>query len=151
MKKLIKENKILFVLAIVILISFVLIIIGLLSYFYGGNKDPYGNRLDGIEKYPISKNIDKDIKELLGDGVLELSTDIKGKIIYITMDVKDGTDKVTARGYATKALEKFTDEEKAFYDIHFTITCKNMKEESKIYPMMGSKSAKRTSISWTNN
>ncbi len=152
MKKVIQENKVLFVLAVILLISFVLIVVGLVSYFYGGDTDPYGNRLDGIEDYPISKNIDKDIMAMYEDGgVLSVDVDVKGKIVYVIMDVKATTDKVTARSYATKALTKFSDEEKNFYDIHFTITCDTNTEENKIYPMMGSKSAKRSNISWTNN
>ena len=37
MKKVIKENRILFILAVIILVSLVLIGIGLISYFYGND------------------------------------------------------------------------------------------------------------------
>ena len=49
MKKILKENRTLFVLAIIILISLVLMGIGLISYFYGNNKNPYGDRLKDIK------------------------------------------------------------------------------------------------------
>lgn len=151
MKKVIKENKVLFVLALIILISLILIVVGLLSYFYSKDGDKYGNRLDGIENYKISKTIDTDIKSLYESGVETVSVDIRGKIIYIIMDVSAGVSKTDARSYAIRALEKFTDEEKNFYDIHFTVTCKNATEETTMYPMMGSKHAGNPQVVWTNN
>lgn len=151
MKKIIKENKVLFVLAIIIFISLIAIVIGLLTYFYNKDGDKYGNRLDGIEKYSISKTIDEDIKSLYESGVDSVKVDIKGKIIYIIIYVNDGVSKNDARSYAIKALDKFTEEEKKFYDIHFTIDTKNKSEETTMYPMMGSKHAGNNQVVWTNN
>ena len=41
-------------LAIIILISLVLMGVGLISYFYGNNKNPYGDRLKDIDNHKIS-------------------------------------------------------------------------------------------------
>ena len=49
-------------LAIIILISLVLMGIGLISYFYGNNKNPYGDRLKDIDNHKISEGIASDIK-----------------------------------------------------------------------------------------
>lgn len=151
MKKVIKENKILFVLSIIILVSIVAIAIGLLSYFYKDDGDKYGNRLDGIENYPVSESASSDIKALYESGVESVSVDVKGKIIYVILDVSSGISKGDAQGYAIKALDVFSDEIKGFYDIQFMITCKNSSEETTMYPMMGSKHSGNTQIVWTNN
>ena len=151
MKKLIKENKVLFVLGVIILVSLVLIVIGLFSYFYSEDGDKYGNRLEGIEKYPISENIEDDIKSLYESGVESLSVDIRGKVIYLMFDVSAGVSKVDAQSIAVRALEKFTDEQKSFYDISFLITCKNNTEETTMFPMQGMKNSENTQIVWTNN
>ena len=45
MKKIFNENKTLFILAIIIIISLIFMGVGLIRYFYGSNKDPYGDRL----------------------------------------------------------------------------------------------------------
>ncbi len=151
MKKLIKENKILFVLSIVILVSLIAIVIGLLSYFYKDDGDKYGNRLDGIENYPVSENAGSEIKALYDSGVESVSVDVKGKIIYVMLDVSNGVSKADAQGYAIKALDVFSDEIKGFYDIQFMITCKTSSEETTMYPMMGSKHSGNNKIVWTNN
>ena len=150
MKKLMKENKILFVLALIIIICVVLIVFGLVKYFYGG-KDPYGDRLNGKDKLPISENISKDIKSLYQDEVSEVSVDVKGKIIYIIMDVKNGTTKENAESLANKALEKFSEEEKNYYDIQFLVTCNKEEAEDKLYPIEGYKNSSNNQIIWTNN
>lgn len=151
MKKVIKENKILFVLTLIILLSLIAIGFGLISYFYKDDGDKYGNRLDGIENYPVNENAEADIKALYESGVESVSVDIKGKIIYVIIDVSNGVSKADAQGYAIKALDVFSDEVKGFYDIQFMITCKNSSEETTMYPMMGSKHSGNTQVVWTNN
>ncbi len=148
MKKIIKENKVLFVLSIIILICLVLIAVGLISYFYSEDDDVYGSRLDGIEDYPISESIDNDIKSLYESGVVDVNVDVRGKIIYIIMDVSSGVSTVDAQNMAIKALEKFTDEEKNFYDIQFTMTCNTSEEALSTYPMEGYKRAGNAQIMW---
>jgi len=151
MKKIIKENKVLFVLALIIIISLVAIIIGLVTMFYNEDGDKYGNRLDGIEKFPISENISEEIKTLYESGVESVNVDVKGKIIYVMIDVSAGVGKEDARGYAIKSLEKFSDEIKGYYDFQFMITCKNNTEETTMYPMIASKHSGNSQVVWTNN
>ncbi len=154
MKKVIKENKILFVLAMIILVSLVLIGVGLISYFYGNDSNSYGDRLKDKEKYPISESISTDIEGLFTKGVKSVVVDIKGKIVYVMMEVEKGTSKIDAEGYAVKALEKFTEDELNYYDLQFLVTCKDeevSEGESKIFPIMGAKKARNSQIIWTNN
>ena len=151
MKKIIKENKVLFALAIVLLVALVAIVIGLISMFYSEDGDKYGDRLTGIEDYPISETITDDIKSLYESGVESVSVDVKCKIIYVILDVSNGVGKEDARGFAIRSLEKFSDDVKSFYDIQFMITCKNSTEETTMYPMMGAKHSENSQIVWTNN
>ncbi len=151
MKKVIKENKVLFVLALVVIISLILIGVGLIKYFYSSSGDKYGDRLNGIEKHKLSDTLADDIKALYESGVETVSVDTKGKIIYVIMDVSDGVGKVDAQSYAIKALDVFSDDDKSFYDIQFMITCKNASEETTTYPMEGYKNSNNTQVVWTNN
>lgn len=151
MKKVIKENKVLFVLALIVIISLILIGVGLVKYFYSSSGDKYGDRLNGIEEHKLSNTLADDIKALYESGVESVSVDTKGKIIYVIMDVSDDVSKVDAQSYAIKALDVFSDDDKSFYDIQFMITCKNASEETTTYPMEGYKNSNNTQVVWTNN
>lgn len=151
MKKSFKENKVLFVLAIIIIMALVLMTIGLVTYFYGNNKSPYGDRLNGIENYPIKDSISSDIQNLLDNKVTSLKAEVKGKIIYIIMDVTKETTKTEAKDMAITSLEAFTDDQKNYYDIQYLITCKTETEEEKSFPIEGYKNSSSNVIVWTNN
>lgn len=151
MKKVIKENKVLFILAVIVLVSLILMGVGLIKYFYSTNGDKYGDRLNDIEKHKLKSTLADDIKALYEGGVETVSVDVKGKIVYIIMNVSDGVSKVDSQSYAVKALDVFSDEDKSYYDIQFMITCKNASEETTIYPMEGYKNSSNTQIVWTNN
>ena len=125
--------------------------IGLLSMFYNDGGDKYGDRLTGIDEHKVPENITEDIKSLYESGVESVSVDVKGKIIYVILDVSNGIGKEDARGFAIKSLEKFSDDVKDFYDIQFMITCKGATEETTMYPMMGAKHSGNSQIIWTNN
>ena len=141
-------------LAIIILISLVLMGVGLISYFYGNNKNPYGDRLKDIDNHKISESIASDIKGIYEENVSDVRVEVKGKIIYIIMNVNDGVSKIDAEGYAVKALEKFKSEDLEYYDVQFLITCSDEKkeeDEEAIYPIAGAKKAKGSQIIWSNN
>lgn len=151
MKKVIKENKVLFVLAIVIIIALIIMTFGLIKYFYSTNIDKYGDRLSGIENHTIKDTISEEIKSLYGPEVENVKVDIKGKIIYIIFDVADAVSKEDAKGLAIKSLEKFSEEDKNYYDIQFLVTCKKESAEEKVYPIEGYKNSSNPQVVWTNN
>ena len=105
MKKIFNENKTLFILAIIIIISLIFMGVGLIRYFYGSNKDPYGDRLRDKDEYPISENIGKDIKALYESGVSSVNVDVRGRIVYVTIDVINGTSKLDAQVMLSKHLK----------------------------------------------
>ena len=142
-------------LAIIILISLVLIGVGLISYFYG-NQDN-AEQLKSLlmsDCAGISESIASDIKGIYEENVSDVRVEVKGKIIYIIMNVNDGVSKIDAEGYAVKALEKFKSEDLEYYDVQFLITCSDEKkeeDEKAIYPIAGAKKAKGSQIIWSNN
>ncbi len=153
MKRVFSENKVLLVLAIIILISFVVIGVSLVMYFYSGNgKDSYGDRLEGIEEVQIDDNVGDLVKELYKEDKAfnDVIVNVKGKIIYINIDLKENLSLVDTQSLAIKSLEVFSEEEKAFYDIQIIITAKTVEEESDIYPLMGYKNSKNSQVVWTN-
>ena len=153
MKRILSENKVLLVLAIIIIVSLIVIGVSMVMYFYTGNgKDEYGDRLQGIENVEISNDIDKKVAELYTDiaAFNEVVVNVKGKIIYINIDIKENLSLVDAQSLAIKSLEAFSEEEKSFYDIQIIITAKTIEEESDIYPLMGYKNAKNSQVVWTN-
>lgn len=153
MKRILSENKVLLVLAIIIIVSLIVIGVSMVMYFYTGNgKDEYGDRLQGIENVEILNDIDKKVAELYTDiaAFNEVVVNVKGKIIYINIDIKENLSLVDAQSLAIKSLEAFSEEEKSFYDIQIIITAKTTEEESDIYPLMGYKNAKNSQVVWTN-
>ena len=61
-----------------------------------------------------------------------------------------GADLETSKAIAVKTLEQFSDEEKAFYDIHFTLVSEK-NEASDGFTIMGSKNVNGTNLIWNNN
>ena len=107
----------------------------------------YGNRLDG--KVEVTKNVDDKIKESLVDGVTKVKVRTSGRIINVTITVYDEVARDTAKTYATKALESFTEEEKGFYDFQFYIIKAN--EEATEFPIIGYKIQNNDKITWTKD
>ena len=98
----------------------------LYKLFIGSSGLPvYGDRLDGIEKVPISKeqitNIENKIKE---DGqVLKVTKPyLSGKILKVIVTVANNTEVEPTKGYASIVAGELTNEQKAFYDIEVYIT-----------------------------
>ena len=109
----------------------------------------YGNRLDGIEDVQITDErkdeVNKYIKE--DENVLSSSVSTQGKIVNISIKVesKDNTiDKMQEKGKLI--IEKFSEEEIAFYDFQIFI-----KNEDANYNMIGYKNKKNENISWESD
>ena len=152
MKRVFNENKVLFLLIVIIIICVVVSGIALVKYFYSGNKDKYGNRLEGISEYPRSDKIGEDIAKLFNETETfnSVKVNLKGKLIYINIDLKEGVSLADAQTLALKSLEAFSDEEKSFYDIQLIVTTKDSEEENTLYPLMAYKNSNSTQVVWTH-
>ena len=140
------------ILMIVAILCLISIAVFLLVTFLGQTKnDVYGNRLNGIKSVLISSDKQKEVNDFITEqeNVEKCSINIKGKIIYINVYLKDG--KVDdAQSLAIKILEKFTEDEKDFYDINYTFVKESEQDsEEKVFPIMGYKKSDSTIISWT--
>lgn len=124
--------------------------IAIKSYMYPTDvKSVYGNRLDGIEKVPIT---DDEIKKLVNkikedENFTDANISIKGKIVNIHIKVtnKDNTkDKMKEK--CNDILKEFSEEKIAFYDFEFFIT-----NEDGNYKMIGYKNKKSKEISYVSD
>ena len=146
-----KRNRVYSILMLVSIICVVAIAIGVVFYFIGQtSKDKYGNRLDGIEKVKINDDKKHDISSKISENELVDSTDIdiRGKLIYVMIDLKSGKH-ADAEAIAQASLELFSEEEKKFYDIQFIVNNDNSEEEES-FPIMGYIKNGDTVIKWIN-
>ncbi len=152
MKKLFVRNKVMFVLIIILLICFILIIYSLIKYFYAGSKSNYGDRLENVAEHKLDNNIEESVKSLYSenDEIGDVKVELRGKIIYVTIDYVKAIKLEDAKSLALKSLEAFPQEEKDFYDIQYILTAKTIAEDNS-FPTMGYKNALSTIVVWVNN
>ena len=134
----IKKNKILVSLLAIAIIFFVAILIIIFSNLSIGNNE-YGNRLDNIEKYPISNEVIEEIKTDISsyEKVTSISYNLEGKLANFILTVDDSLEEETAKNYANKILENLSDDIKNYYDIQVLVDSDN--DESDVYPIIGYK------------
>lgn len=146
-----KRNRVYSILMIISIICIIAILVGVILYFVGQtNKDKYGNRLDGIESVQIKdeKLVEIENKISENEKVKETSINIKGKLIYVTISLNEGTH-TDSEAIAQASLDLFSEEEKAFYDIQYIV--ENLdKETEENFPIMGYIKAGNSVIKWTN-
>lgn len=106
----------------------------------------YGSRLEN--KVELSKNIDKKIKELLPEGVKTVKVRTAGRILNITITLNDDVARDTAKEYAKKAIDAFTEEEIGYYDLQFFLV-KDIEAEQ--FPIIGYKIPSSEKITWTKD
>lgn len=134
----IKKNKILVSLLVIAIVFFAAIMIIIFSNLSIGNNE-YGNRLDNIEKYPISDEVINEIKTDISsyEKVTSVSYNLEGKLANFILTVDDSLEEETAKNYANKILENLSDDVKSYYDIQVLVDSDN--EESEVYPIIGYK------------
>ena len=144
-----KKNKVtIFVIAIFAVCIF--IVMGVINFFFPEEGTAiYGNRLDGIGKVAVADTTLKDLEDKFkDDAVTSVSARVSGRIIEIQLVVNDDVPPETAKIYGEKALEVFSDEQKAFFDIQI-FAKKNI--ETVEFPMIGYKHKTKDKITWTKD
>ena len=146
MKKLWNQNRVLFMLIMILIICFVAILIVALTFFYSKNVSNYGARLDEIEKYPITDKFKDTYKEtvLESEKVKKVSLTIQGRIIYINIKFDDSIELEDAKTVAINSLDLFEDDLLDYYDIEFYLISDN-------FTIFGAKNAVIDHVSWNNN
>ncbi len=153
MKKFYRENRVLVILAIVVIVCMIISTALLFKYFYFGNgSDKYGDSLEKIEDLPITKKHKDAVVSKLEENKLVKSAhiDVIGCRIDITINFNDEVSLVEAQSVAVAILDEFSKEEQENYDIGFTLL-EDKTEASEGLNMWGSKKAGKEKISWINN
>ena len=155
-QKFYKEHRVFIILFSVMLVGVILIFTILMQCFYSTGDDDsiakYGTRLENIDKYKIddTRLSDYEAKIMTDKDVASAKAMITGRIIYVKITYQNEIDLLQAENIALKSLENFSEEEKKYYDIHFTLT-KPKNETSDSFLISGAKNKTSTTISWNNN
>lgn len=149
-KRNLHNNKVLWVLLGILVVCFLALGFGFYKYFYAGaGNNKYGDRLDDIDKYPLSDTLENDIKDTFNDDseVNSVVVNVKGKVIYINIDFGKSIKVTQAQDIAVKSLDKIGENNLTYYDVHYILTYSGS-EENDNFPVFGSKSSSSLKVVW---
>lgn len=141
---------------LICLIIFVVLLLGCLGVFlmlwFGGSGEVYGNRLEGIEKVPVSEGYLNDIEKALkeNESVTKATSNIEGRLINFIVTVNDDTSISSAKELSKVVRDNFTESELKFYDIQIYVLDSGANETS-TYPIIGYKHKTTEDFVWSNN
>ncbi len=149
--KFVRKNKYT-IIAIVVLIVLVIGIFELRNILVPDEgKASYGDRLDDIEKHPLSdelfKNIEAKLKE--NTNILKVENKVHGKIINLIITVNDEMSRDDARGIANSTISLFENEELSFYSLQ--VYMKKDNDKLNDFPIIGYKGVDNTALSFTKD
>ena len=147
---LIKRHFVLFILCFLAFIVFV-ILMGAFLIMTVNTSGRYGNRLDGISKVKISKEVLEDYSTELEkkDEVVKAKYRIQGKIVYMDITFTEKTSLKDAKKIAEDAISKFDEDEIEFYDFSLVINQDSDKDDA--WNCIGSKNNKDSGVSWVRS
>ena len=142
-----QDNIILLVLVGILLVCFIAICMLFYKYFYAGtSKTKYGDRLEEVEKHPLSTTLAEDIKSVFDDNknVGDVNVNVQGLIIYININFVESVKVTDAQSIAIKTLDKIGEDNLSFYEVQFILTC----DDNENFPVFGSKNANSLKVVW---
>ena len=118
MKKVWRDNKILMILGIILLLCIIAIMVVVLKYFVGSRSSVYGNRFDNM-KVKITDKQQNEYTQKLEENVNveKVRFRVSNKTLYISVKFKDDTKLDDAKKIIDESLVNFTDDVKDTYDI----------------------------------
>ncbi len=151
-KKIWTENKVLFVLGIILIICLIVFATVSITYFYGASKDKYGNRLDITKEVPLDSKLYTDIENELkaNEKVIKASAKLKGKIVYINVTFSDETKLEDAKLIAETVIKLFNEDELNVYDLEFIIQTENVTDNAGFVALGARNSNGSGSVVWNN-
>lgn len=152
-KKIWQENSVLFVLLLILIACLIAIAIVVINYFVGSSSSKYGDRLEGVENYPISESVKSEFVSTLEEDELiqDVTIYLSGKTIYVTIVFDSKTTLVEAQSKALSSLELIDEELLTFYDVEYFIQ-RDATEDSDGFQIMGTHNVGGTGgIVWNNN
>ncbi len=151
-KKLWVENRVLFVLFLIVIICLFVIAGVAFKYFFGATKSSYGDRLNSIQDIPITDEIKNSVLSKLSEDetILDSKIDVKGKVVYLTINFKEGVSLEDAKNKALASLDYFEETYRTNYDFNYTI--KEETTEANVgFLLMGAKNMHGSGLVWNNN
>lgn len=145
-RKFYKNNRIYCILMIISMFCILLMATCVIIYFANQlSTSNYGSRLEQMDDYKLENSL-KDLEDFYKEqeSVLDASTRLQGRIIYVQAHFAEGVKNEEIQNVATSSLEKLSEENRGFYDMQFIFTRDNMN------PYFGSKNANNTVITWSN-
>lgn len=152
-KKFYNEHRVFSILMAIAIVCLILMATVLIKCFYSGSdKGKYGDRLEGIESVAINDSKISDIEtKIKADKIVKsVNITITGKIVYFDLTFPSETSLVEAQSVALKSLDNFSNEEKAFYDFHFTLKQEST-DQSDGFLIEGAKNKNGSGLVWNNN
>lgn len=149
-KKWINKNKGLAILLLLTIIFVIILLIIFIELLIGGSSNKYGNRLDGIDKVKISNETYESVKKEVEDTELveKVETRLQGKIVYTTIELKDGITVEKAKEIAVNTLDNYSEDELKYYDFSFFLKWKGEEKDTII---TGNKHHNLDSITWVKS
>lgn len=146
------ENRVLFVLIIILIICAFIVVGVLAKYFFGSSSSKYGDRLEGIEEVQITDEMKNTFLDSMNKDELIEKANIKviGRVVYVSLDFKDNTTLVEAESRALGSLLTFEQKYLDYYDFNFTLKA-NKTETSEGFLIMGARNANGNGLVWNNN
>ena len=145
-KKVWVENRVLFVLAVILIICLIIIGVVALKSFYNGSDNVYGNRLKITEKVPLDDSTINEVVNKIKENekVTNVNAIKKGKIVYITIEYQDDTVINDAKKVAEESVSLFSEEILSVYDLEYII-------KNATFVLTGARNSRGSeTVVWTN-
>lgn len=153
LKKIWQENSVLLVLLMILIACLIAVSVVVVTYFVGDSSSKYGDRLEGIEKYPFSDSLQEEITTKIkeDEAIKNVTIRTSGKTIYVTLEFVSKITLVEAQSKALASLEYFSEDLLSFYDIEYMIHADST-ENTEGFQIIGSHNVNGTGgIVWNNN
>ena len=149
-KEIWRNNRVLFVLFIILIICFTAIVTVALTYFVGSEKSPYGNRLDNKVELPkdFEKNMEDTLKE--DEFIKDANVRLAIRTIYVTIDFEIGISLEDAQEKALASLDLINEDLLDYYDFNYVLSQEET-EDNTGFTIMGARNSNGTGFVWNNN
>lgn len=149
-KKFCKQNKYVIIILCIFIILTVLLAQIVNVFFPTKGEAIYGNRLDGIENVKIPSQKYETIEHELGseEFVEKAKAELKGRLINVTVTLKDEASKDQAKSLPNKVLEQLDEKQKKYYDIQVFLKKTN---DDASFPIIAYKHHQKEQFSFTKD
>jgi len=149
--KILKDN--MFTIFIIIVFIMGMFVLSYLKKIYWDNNDKaaYGDRVEDIGNHEIDNSEIKKIEENIKDdkNVIEAKYDLEGRIINLTITVKDDISVKNAKSIGNNTLNNFDEDQLSYYSVQIYIIKENDSLDD--FPINGYKHYSNSEISWTKD